>query len=303
MSANLRKTGSTVADTPSRQTVHYLTNRREPLLSGFRVTVSARRTLPLALIITIGSTYAFAELRPATTKLTCFPIRPGDTAARLAQRLTGSIDNRHQSWFQIVDPATATMLPKSRYNEIEPGWRVCVATDMLRRAAPEQPQYLPVSAASVPLSQTTITTHVAGIDLRALWWAAPLFVLMSGLGLVWTWRRIDERRTRLDVLRGFSHRFIYEFERPLLRNAVTPPVRSRVRFAPARRCAEILIAPGNGRTYPNLVDHKRNVEYDVARIMRLLKDESFSHGPLRVEGQWVVIPFHFETDRLQEGAP
>jgi hypothetical protein len=263
--------------------------------------VSRLRALPLVLILTTGSTSALAGIRPAT-KLTCFPIRSGDTAARLAEQLTGNTYNRRQPWFQIVDPTTATFIAKSRYDDIEPGWQVCVAAQMLRPVS-AQPRYVVASALPVAVPTTGVTLRATAIDLTALWWAAPLFVAVSGLGLAWAWKSIDERRARLDILRGFSHQFIYEFERPLLRNAVTPPVRSRVRFAPRRLRAEVLIAPGSGRTYPNLVDHKRNVEYDVERVMRLLRDKSFVHDPLHAEGQWVVIPCRFETERQQEGAP
>jgi hypothetical protein len=263
--------------------------------------VSGLRALPLVLILTTSSTYAFAGIRPAT-KLTCFPIRSGDTAAGLAQQLTGNMYNRRQPWFQIVDPATATFIPKSRYDDIEPGWRVCVSAQMLRPLS-TQPRYVVASSAPVAVPTTGVTRRATAIDLTDLWWAVPLCVAVSGVGLAWAWKSLDERRARLDILSGFCHRFIHEFERPLLRNAVTRPVRSRVRFAPRRLRAEILIAPGSGRTYPNLVDHRRNVEYDVERVMRLLRDESFVRDSLHAEGQWVVIPCRFETDGQQEGAP
>ncbi len=247
--------------------------------------------------MTTGSTSAFAGLRPAD-KLTCFAIRAGDTAARLAHQLTGNVSNRRRSWFQIVDPATATFIPKSRYDDIEAGWQVCIAAQMLRPLS-TQPRYAVVSSAPLAVPATGVTPRASATDLTGFWWAAPLFVAVSSLGLAWAWKRIDERRAHLDILSGFCLRFIYEFERPLLRNAITPPVRSRCRFAPRRLRAEILIAPGSGRTYPNLVDHKRNVEYDVARVMRLLKDESFVHDSLRAEGPWVVIPCRVETGRQQ----
>ena len=258
------------------------------------------------LIFTIGSTSAFgspASGERATTRLTCFVVRAGDTAARLAERFTGSKENRRQPWFQIVDPSTSTVIPKSRYDDIEPGWKVCVASEMLKRGL-TQPQYLPVSTAGVVAPQSNVATKapvVRAIDFSAVWWAAPLFIAASGVGLAWGWRRIEERRACVDVLRAFGERFICEFERPLRRNATSPPVRSRVRFAPARRRIDILIAPAGGRTYPNLVDHKRNVEYDVDRVMRLLREPAFVKDPVYAQGPWVVIPCRFETDRQQEG--
>ena len=105
-------------------------------------------------------------------------------------------------------------------------------------------------------------------------------------------------------MRGFGDRFIAEFERPLFRrSAVDPAVKSRLRFAPSRHRLEVLLAPADGRTYPNLVDHRKNVEYDVERVQQILRDEPFVSGPLYAEGSWVVIPFRFETDRQQEGVP
>ena len=103
-------------------------------------------------------------------------------------------------------------------------------------------------------------------------------VCVSGLILAWVIVRkhLGERRASADVMRGFGVRFIAEFERPLFRrHADESPIRSRLRFAPARHRLEVLVAPADGRIYPNLVDHRRNVEYDVERVLRLLKDEPF----------------------------
>jgi hypothetical protein len=291
--------------------------------------VKALRALPFALLITIGSTSVLArsdELRrdevrraefraasiatressgsSSTTKLACFAIRPGDTAARLALRFTGNKENRNRTWFQIIDPVTATVIPKSSYDEIEPGWHVCVASEMLRPGRP-QPEFLPVSTSGAAAPQTSVQHRapgIAAIDPGGLWWVVPLFVAASGAGFAWGWKRIDERRARVEVLRAFGEKFIREFERPLRRNATSPPIKSRVRFAPMRLRVDILIAPDGGRTYPNLVDHKRNVEYDVERVMRLLRDASFVNGPLYAQGSWVVVPCRFQTDRQQEGA-
>jgi len=134
-----------------------------------------------------------------------------------------------------------------------------------------------------------------------LWWATPLALLISVVGLAWSWKYGDERRARLDMMRVFGNRFIAEFERPLLPNALGDPLRARVKFAPRRRTLEILLAPGQGRTYPNLVDHKRNVEYDVARVLRILRHEPFVSGRPYAKGRWVVIPCRFEAGRQQEG--
>lgn len=266
--------------------------------------MSGLRALPVVFIIASGSTAAVAdvrrspgEVRPAS-QLTCFPIRAGDTAARLAERFTGDIHNRQQPWFQIVNTATRSVVPKSRYDEIEPGWRVCVAAEMLRPGL-LQPRLVPITSASLPMAQPPVGATIVQVDSRFLWWMLPLALAVSGAGLAWAWKSVDDRRLRIAVLRGFGVRFIHEFARPLCRNATAPPIRSRLRFA--RRSVEILIAPAGGRTYPNLADHIKNVEYDVERVLRLLNEDGFIAGPLYAEGPWVVIPCRVVIDKQQEG--
>ena len=79
----------------------------------------------------------------------CEPVRRGDTAARLAVRLTNSAENRHAPWFQILDPATSRFVSKAAYDVIQPGWRVCIARAVIRTpAAPA----LPDRRAVVPVS-------------------------------------------------------------------------------------------------------------------------------------------------------
>jgi len=231
-------------------------------------------------MMTTGSTYAFG--RP----LTCYAIRAGDTAAGLAERFTGNARNRHQDWFQIRNPAAATFIPKSDYGVIQPGWHVCVATN--------PPALLQTS---LPRGRTSVGSSV-------LWWGVPLFPIAWCVALTWfiAVRNLGDRRARRDILRAFGDRFICEFERPLFRRcADDSPLKSRLRIAPARQRVEILVAPAGGRTYPNLLDHKRNVEYDVERVLRLLNDRPLMSGPLHAEGPWVVIPFRFESNSQQEG--
>ena len=87
-------------------------------------------------------------------------------------------------------------------------------------------------------------------------------------------------------MRHFADRFVREFERPLIQqHAAERPVRSRVRLQPARTRFDILLAPGTGRRYPNLSDHKQNVEYDVARVLHVLADESFVRRPALCAGR------------------
>jgi hypothetical protein len=269
------------------------------------------RALLFVLIVTTGSRYAFGQtdaprlsgdLRTSGV-LTCYVIRPGDTAALLAQRFTGNSHNRSQPWFQILDPATSAFIPKSRYAAIQSGWHVCVATEMLKRGS-GQGRYHLVSSAPPARAETTAPQGRVANDLNAVWWAASLFLAVCGVvltGLVME-KYVGERRARVDVMRAFGSKFVAEFERPLFRwQAGDPAIKSRMRLAPARRRLEILIAPADGRTYPNLSDHRRNVEYDVDRVFRLLDDAQFVNGPLHAEGRWVVVSLRLTTGKQQEG--
>ena len=152
--------------------------------------------------------------------------------------------------------------------------------------------------------------HRTSVVDRNILWVALLFVIGSVMPLAWVEARryVDQRRATLDIMKRFGGQFISEFERPLFRRHIAePPIRSRLRCAPARHSFEVLVAPANRRIYPNLVDHRRNVEYDVERVLRLLKNEPFPqgrpfvNGPLRSEGPWVVIPFSLGNRRSQEG--
>ena len=264
-------------------------------------------------MMTTGSTYAFGqpdfarpsgELRPGR-RLTCYLIQPGDTAARLAKHFTGDAHSRHQPWFQIVNPATETFIPKARYGLIQAGWHVCVATELLRQGS-AQSRYPLVAAGAPVLLQTGVPPQQTAIYSSRLVVGRSPRRVVSGLVLAWVvaGKYFGERQANLETMKGFGDKFISEFERPLFRRSANEPaVKSRLRFTPRRQTLEVLLAPVEGRTYPNLFDHRRNVEYDVERVLRLLRDASFTNGPLYAEGPWVVIPFRLETGRQQEGVP
>ena len=62
----------------------------------------------------------------------------------------------------------------------------------------------------------------------------------------------------------------------------------RLRFVRRTQELEIFMAPGAGHRYPNLTDHKKNVEYDIARVMGVLGNYALSKPP-RAQGKWVVV--------------
>ena len=115
-------------------------------------------------------------------------------------------------------------------------------------------------------------------------------------------RRWKERRTAIDDMTRFAESFIREFARPLAQpHIASPPVRFRLRFKPRQGRLEVLLAPGAGRSYPNLSDHRKNVEYDRERVLYELHDRLFVSDPLRQQGQWVIVPFHLKVHEKQEG--
>ena len=105
-----------------------------------------------------------------------------------------------------------------------------------------------------------------------------------------------------DGMRRFGEAFVREFERPLLRQGRTgsPAIQARLRADAKQRRLEVLIAPAAGRRYPNLSDHKRNVEYDVGRVLERLRVPSVLGRAPYAQGQWVVCPFEF-ADTQQAG--
>jgi hypothetical protein len=237
----------------------------------------------------------------------CHPIRGRESATQVARRLTGDSRSTYQPWFQIMDTASR-FVPKSQYDRIRPGWRACTAKATVESSA--QPAVQPtvqretIDATDVGVapqqSSTAGLLHVIeGIDLRWAWFGAAVILPFVG------WKAVDgyvgRRNAVTIVMRHFAHRFVREFERPLIQQQTERPVRSRLRLSPTRARLDILLAPGEGRRYPNLSDHKKNVEYDVVRIHRLLADESFVRDPLYTRAGWVVVPFRFKAGRKNAG--
>ena len=111
-----------------------------------------------------------------------------------------------------------------------------------------------------------------------------------------------DREQILAAMQRFSQKFVREFERPLVGADVSArPIQSRLRFAPQTARLDILIAPGAGRRYPNLTDHRNNVEYDLRRVLNLLGDEPFVNGRPYMDGRWVVLPFSLKPAITQAG--
>jgi hypothetical protein len=277
--------------------------------------------LLIVLMRGASSTDAFAQ------SVVCYAMTRGESAAHAARRVTGNDQNAYQQWFQIMDPSSR-FVPKSQYNRIRAGWRACVIKPAIRSVsshasrvdeaeaadvseAPNRSGVPAVLAAPTALARADgggrsqsaaleITRTLGRGDLTMLWLCAALVVPWFG------WRIVDDylarRKTVSIVVHYFVRRFVDEFERPLVRCDVDErPVRSRLRFGVRRGRFEILLAPGEGRRYPNLFDHKKNVEYDVARVMGVLADDSFVSGAPYTKAGWIVVPFEFTAEPKQSG--
>jgi hypothetical protein len=246
-------------------------------------------TAAIALTVTTGVQAALAQ------RSTCVTIQRGDTAARLAGRLAGDARYLNEPWFQIVDTSTLRVIAKRQYGRIRPGWRACIAEGRGRNglmtargeASPrhaEPPQ---------PSSPDPVRTR-ATADVR-VWWG---FGLVSAILLAWWIAAYSRgRRAVLTAMTVFGERFVREFERPLMRRGSSDRgVQAQLRLKPHRKRLDILLAPHQGRTYPNLSDHRRNVEYDVGRVLRLLNDERFVGERLSERGRWVIVRCRFTGD-------
>ena len=246
-------------------------------------------TLRLVCLIALCSSTACVSFASAAPQFTCYTVQRGDTAARIALRITKDANNAYAPWFQILDPAASAFIPKSQYRRIQPGWQACIDDRVFRPAPPSSTQPAIVAAAHVP-------------PLRILrWWWAPVLFFATALGWIATQNYLERRQATSRTLERFGMSFIREFERPLLQQpGAESPLRSRLRLLPQRDWVEILLAPNDGWHYPNLSDHRKNVESDVERIVTLLGEGRFVCGRLATRGPWVVIPFRLEGNLKKE---
>jgi hypothetical protein len=251
--------------------------------------------------------------------LVCYAMTRGESATHAAWRVTRNGQNAYQQWFQIMD-RSSRFIPKSQYNRIGTGWRACVIRPAIRsvssnvnhveereaatvsavRTGSESVAVIPAPAQRAGAKASVRPQRAAsdslrglgGIDLTMLWLGAAIVVPWFGWRIVGDY--LARRETASIAVQCFVQRFVDEFERPLVRYGVEErPVRSRLRFGVRRGRFSILLAPGEGRVYPNLADHKKNVEYDVDRVMRVIADHSFVSGAPYTKAGWIVVPFQF----------
>jgi hypothetical protein len=251
----------------------------------------------------------------AAQEFVCWPIARGETAPRLAHRLTGNPNSAYTDAFQIRDPARRMFVPKSQYRNLKAGWQACVANTS-RKSSPAvfAPEATPVASSIVPkepaITSAPLTRTAERLTLAwARWpsdgvlagWIAASFLLIvicTAVAVVLAPHPVPP------PLQRAGDAFVNAFARPLIDlgdpGSNGPPIQTRLRFVRRKQQLEISIAPGPGRRYPNLVDHKRNVEYDVGRVMRLLGHRLVVSDRLRAAGKWVVVPIRL-ADAKQTG--
>lgn len=273
-----------------------------------------RRRLPTVVFLLVCVTPicayapAFAQSAPArpSQQFMCWPIAQGDSASELSRRLTGSAAAAYSDAFQIRDPARKMFVPKSHYRRLSTDWQACVATGRLK-TPPHA--YAPVVAlgavigaddppiTSTPLAPTSVSRPIARAGVSPFDFVFGSFATKAGVFLlvflVVAAAAVGTFRPRPipPLLQRAGDEFLAAFARPLIDSSSTvPPIQARLKFVRRKQQLEISIAPGPGRRYPNLVDHKRNLEYDVARVMRLLGKHFVVGDRLRRAGRWVVVP-------------
>jgi len=258
---------------------------------------------------------AATSLDVAAQVSVCHTVKPGDTASAVAWRLTGRLDARHQPWFRVVDRTRPAVIPKAAYDRILVGWQVCIPearfnpmaagtapTDAIRRGdAATLPAVLQSMVATGPLIGARSTENGVLLVLTLVFLGPILVGAVVGFGWHRTERFLANRRSLKREAEDFGDLFVRHFEWPLTIDGVASrPIRTRMRWAWRQRRLDIFLAPAAGRRYPNLDDHRRNVEYDVDRIAYRLRHHRFERRPLRSDGQWVVVPFQL-TSHPQTG--
>jgi hypothetical protein len=245
----------------------------------------------------------------------CWPIAAGDTVSSLARRLTGHASAAYGLSFQIRDPARRMFVPKSHYQRLQSDWQACVASAPVRRTpiafAPVvelgRPAMTPaiqtiappsLALASAPSIARAPRTSSAAPLAGAIGAGVIVILLLSAAA-----GPLARRPMPPSVRRAGEH-FVTVFARPLVDpssapSGTAPPIESKLRFLRRTQQLEIALAPGPGHRYPNLADHKNNVEYDIERVLGVLGHFVLSSPP-RAAGKWVVVTI-CPVDRTKQG--
>ncbi len=163
------------------------------------------------------------------------------------------------------------------------------------------------SGVAIPSARFRDANHEAGSTSRKLlltytWLSLTLVCFGAAATLLildQSWRR---RMAVSRTLEAFGQAFVREFERPLVADRCgRAAVLARLSVCPRRGAIDVLVAPAADRRYPNLADHRANVEYDIHRVLTTLDDRRFACGPLEARGSWVAIPLRMVSGLQKEG--
>jgi hypothetical protein len=220
----------------------------------------------------------------------CGPIARGETVSSAARRLTGRANSAYGPSFQIRDSARGLFVPKSQYQHLHSDWEACVAAPATTLAEPAKVADEPATAPkeqpleTAPLSVTRASGALVGASPVSTIGAVALVTLLLAAAIGSLARRQIPPAARLA-----GENFVAVFARPLIdTSTAAPPIETRLRFVRRKQQLEISIAPGPGRRYPNLSDHKKNLAYDVDRVMQVLGTHVLCRPP-RAAGKWVVV--------------
>jgi hypothetical protein len=260
------------------------------------ISINRARWVLVPLLFTVGPAHGVLA-----QPYFCTAIRPGETAPQVARRITGEATGARESWFQIVDPATSRFVPKARYGYVRAGWHACVATGLPAVAPPVTSNASSDWMRDVRTAYDDVIRLIQSPDSDLGLWVVLLALIAVATHSADHY--FKDRDKVLKAMQQFSQKFVREFERPLAGSDLSVrPIRSRLRFAPHASRLDILIAPGTGHRYPNLMDHRKNVEYDLQRILNVLSAEPFVNGRPYMDGPWVVLPFSMKPAITQAGA-
>ena len=132
-------------------------------------------------------------------------------------------------------------MPKSTVRTSHPDWHACVARDFLER--PPSGGHRLAAPASIAGQHGACVRDGLGVSL----------MLFTG-SMVYRSRGGPSHSARMQRA---GEEFVIAFARPLIDpSSGVPPIQARLRFIRRAGQLEISIAPGAGRRYPNLVDHK-----------------------------------------------
>jgi hypothetical protein len=191
-------------------------------------------------------------------------------------------------------------VPKSQYQRLQSDWQACVTPGPVPKTPVVYAPVVELAAAAIAPSRPIaadesrsaidsgpLTLAGAALPLTGVPFATPiaavLLIMLSVVAGSLTLRPIPSS------VRRAGKDFVTVFARPLIdASSPVPPIQTRLRFVRRTQQLDIFIAPGPGHRYPNLTDHKKNVEYDVDRVIRVLGNCVLCRRP-RAEGKWVVI--------------